>query len=227
MELKEKMSLLESKFGKYSTWNNETLFQIASNKELMGMFDSRLTDELLKEKNEKIDDKIFALDIGYRLTESNEKYRKIVEEFAMNKITEKELIYRTVKSCDEESLFDRLNTALILISGSVTSDTFEEDLLKRINEEQLIKDLNTVQEIIVKLDISSGLITLQALIELIYKIQEYYFERTEKNVLIETEEFIKKNDLVAEQLLNLMETQFDHSMCATDAYNEGVKKEEE
>ena len=207
MNTQERINLLEEQFGKYENWTELEMNRIANNENLIKLFNPEITNELLKRENKEISDIIFTLNIGMRMSDSNDLFKRYLIDIIENKPNAQE----RAKTLAEEKLlspdlFMRLNAYLLVLSGQIE----DEELLNRvINLEDVVKvDTDELQQIMLKIEPESGMIIIQAAIEMLYRIQEFYFERTERNIVVESEEFKELCKNITEAVKMLLKEAF-------------------
>lgn len=207
MNTQERINLLEEQFGKYENWTELEMNRIANNENLIKLFNPEVTNELLKRENKEISDIIFTLNIGMRMSDSNDLFKRYLIDIIENKPNAQE----RAKTLAEEKLlspdlFMRLNAYLLVLSGQIE----DEELLNRvINLEDVVKvDTDELQQIMLKIEPESGMIIIQSAIEMLYRIQEFYFERTERNIVVESEEFKELCKNITEAVKMLLKEAF-------------------
>ena len=207
MNTQERINLLEEQFGKYENWTELEMNRIANNENLIKLFNPEITNELLKRENKEISDIIFTLNIGMRMSDSNDLFKRYLIDIIENKPNAQE----RAKTLAEEKLlspdlFMRLNAYLLVLSGQIE----DEELLNRvINLEDVVKvDTDELQQIMLKIEPESGMIIIQSAIEMLYRIQEFYFERTERNIVVESEEFKELCKNITEAVKMLLKEAF-------------------
>lgn len=186
---------LQEKYGLYESWDQDTLMKITESKEDMEKFTSKSTDEMLGHINDKLSPFVFVLHVSHRLLDSNKKFESLMQQVGVHGENLDDLesgirVYLNSKG----DLFDRLNAYLCLLAFSDVNDEESVKKIKEIDKNQIIEDLNKLQTIVVKCDVGLATICLNSLIDLIYRIDEYYFEITGERVLEEKEDFKDKLD---------------------------------
>lgn len=231
MTLNEKINFLENISGKIEDWDNDAIYKIASSKEAMDLFDADLTSEVLKHdiKDEDTKRKMYTLDVGYKLRDSNIIFKDLLEKVITNQITETQLNKKLSDLLKKPDLsdYDRINIYIMILSGQISREENQRDneFLSLLNKEEIKTCLDRVQEIIISLDIDSGLIVSQGLITVLYRIQEYYFEIYKEDLLVPIEGFEDRCEAISDLTLKTIEEKLHDGMLAKDAYKDGRNDE--
>jgi hypothetical protein len=199
---KDQLNILENQFGNYEGWDVNTLVSLQEDDSLKKYFSADSTTEMLKKENEEIFSMIFSLNIGFRFNDSNQRFNEIFKNTGDigSAFTE---IKKLLKS---EELFDRLNAYQIIYSKILNDDKMNEKVISEINLDDVIKDMNKAQAIIFLLNENEASFFFSSLLSLIYRIQEFVFENTGTNILIESEQFNDKLNLISEVVLMLTDS---------------------
>ena len=200
---------LFNQFGEYKNWTDETLALIAKDNSSSDLLLEAINlGEISSEKgeNESIDSMIFCIETGVKLSKSNRLFIKELERVRSYSETEpdkciNELEKLLRQQLGSDNLFSRLTAFMALLSHSGDASSNFCDSLVEEYENQILKDLDEAQSLIVKLDTIEGLSIIEELLGIFYGIQEFYFERYGKKIIQEKEEFRNKLEEISEAIM--------------------------